>query len=140
MRNEYDVRLKKQGSSFNVSAASSGERELLTYMFAIFVLNVRDALIVVDEPELHLHPKWQQTLLRLFVRLSEKTGNQFLLATHSPTFVSPNSIQYVSRVYSHDKKSRLIRLNSAELPDNRHLFNIVNSKLMSEFSLLIKLF
>jgi len=128
LRNEYDVRLKKQGSSFRVSAASSGERELLTYMFAIFALNVRDALIVVDEPELHLHPKWQQTLLRLFVRLSAKTGNQFLLATHSPTFVSPDSIQYVSRVYSHDQKSRMVRLNSAALPDNRHLFNIVNSQ------------
>lgn len=128
LRNEYDVRLKKQGSSFSVSAASSGERELLTYMFAIFALNVRDALIVVDEPELHLHPKWQQTLLRLFVQLSAKTGNQFLLATHSPTFVSPDSIQYVSRVYSHDQKSRMVRLNSAALPDNRHLFNIVNSQ------------
>lgn len=128
LRNEYDVRLKKQGSSFRVSAASSGERELLTYMFAIFALNVRDALIVVDEPELHLHPKWQQTLLRLFVRLSAKTGNQFLLATHSPTFVSPDSIQYVSRVYSHDQRSRMVRLNSAALPDNRHLFNIVNSQ------------
>ncbi|MBL8073664.1 MAG: AAA family ATPase [Nitrospira sp.] len=128
MRNEYDVRLKKQGSSFLVSAASSGERELLTYMFAIFALNVRDALIVVDEPELHLHPKWQQALLQLFVRLSAKTGNQFLLATHSPTFVGPDSIQYVSRVYSQDQKSRLVRLNSTALPDNRHLFNIVNSQ------------
>ena len=128
LRNEYDVRLKKQGSSFLVSAASSGERELLTYMFAIFALNVRDALIVVDEPELHLHPKWQQTLLQLFVRLSEKTGNQFLLATHSPTFVGPDSIRYVSRVYSRDQKSQLVRLNSTVLPDNRHLFNIVNSQ------------
>lgn len=128
LRNEYDIRLKKQGSSFRVSAASSGERELLTYLFAIFALNVRDALIVVDEPELHLHPKWQQTLLRLFVRLSAKTGNQFLLATHSPTFVNPDSIKYVSRVYSYDQKSRMVRLNSAALPDNRHLFNIVNSQ------------
>lgn len=128
LKNEYDVNLKKQGSSFRVSAASSGEREILTYMFAIFALNVRDALIIVDEPELHLHPKWQQTLLRLFVRLSAKTGNQFLLATHSPTFVSPDSIQYVSRVYSHDQKSRMVRLNSAALPDSRHLFNIINSQ------------
>lgn len=128
LRNEYDISLKKQSSSFRVNSASSGERELLTYMFAIFALNVRDALIVVDEPELHLHPKWQQTLLRLFVQLSAKTGNQFLLATHSPTFVSPDSIQYVSRVYSHDQKSRVVRLNSAALPDNRHLFNIVNSQ------------
>ena len=36
LKNQYDVRLKKQGSSFLVGGASSGERELLTYLFAIF--------------------------------------------------------------------------------------------------------
>lgn len=128
LKNQYDVRLKKQGSSFLVGAASSGERELLTYLFAIYALNVRDALIIVDEPELHLHPKWQKTLLQLFIRLAESTGNQFLLATHSPTFVSPESIQYVSRVFSHHQRSHILRLNTTELPEAKHLLNIVNSQ------------
>jgi putative ATP-dependent endonuclease of OLD family len=111
-----------------VSAASSGERELLTYLFAIYVLNVRDALIIVDEPELHLHPKWQRTLLKLFVRLATSTGNRFLLATHSPTFVSPDSIQYVSRVFADQQKSRILRLDATILPQAKHLLNIVNSQ------------
>lgn len=128
LKNQYDVRLKKQGSSFLVGAASSGERELLTYLFAIFALNVRDALIIVDEPELHLHPKWQKTLLQLFIRLANSTGNQFLLATHSPTFVSPESIQYVSRVFSSYQKSHILRLNTTALPEAKHLLNIVNSQ------------
>lgn len=128
LKNQYDIRLQKQGSSFLVGSASSGERELLTYLFAIFALNVRDALIIVDEPELHLHPKWQKTLLQLFIRLAQSTGNQFLLATHSPTFVSPESIQYVSRVFSHCQRSHIIRLNTIVLPEARHLLNIVNSQ------------
>jgi energy-coupling factor transporter ATP-binding protein EcfA2 len=127
-RNEYDIRLTKQGSSFLVTAASSGERELLTYLFAIYALNIRDALIIVDEPELHLHPKWQSILLDMFIRLSRETGNQFLMATHSPTFVSPESIQYVSRVYSQNQKSQIVRLQPASLPDARRLFNCVNSQ------------
>jgi putative ATP-dependent endonuclease of OLD family len=128
LKNQYDIRLKKQGSSFLVGAASSGERELLTYLFAIFALNVHDALIIVDEPELHLHPKWQKTLLQLFIRLAKSTGNQFLLATHSPTFVSPESIQYVSRVFSHSQRSHILRLNTTALPEAKHLLNIVNSQ------------
>ncbi len=125
---QYDIRLVKQGSSFLVGAASSGERELLTYLFAIFALNVRDALIIVDEPELHLHPKWQKTLLQLFIRLAQSTGNQFLLATHAPTFVSPESIQYVSRVFSRQQRSHILRLNTSALPEAKHLLNIVNSQ------------
>mgnify|MGYP001157935436 CR=1 FL=1 len=128
LANQYDIRLSKQGTSFLVKAASSGERELLTYLFAIFGLNVRDALVVVDEPELHLHPKWQKTLLSLFVELASTTGNQFLIATHSPTFISPNSIQYVSRVSSRQQRSSIERLNSDTLPKAKHLLNIINSQ------------
>jgi len=126
--NEYDVTLKKQGTEFTAGTASSGEREILTYLFAIYALNVRDAVIVVDEPELHLHPRWQKILFDLFKQLSDETGNQFILATHSPTFVSPASIQYVSRVYAEEQKSRIFRLNATHLPEAKHLFNIVNSQ------------
>lgn len=128
VKNQYDVRLSKQGTSFLVSAASSGERELLTYIFAIFALNVRDALIVVDEPELHLHPKWQRTILHLFIELAKTTGNVFLFSTHSPTFVSPESIHYVSRVFSRDQQSQVLRLDTSKLPQAKHLLNIVNSQ------------
>lgn len=128
LTNTYDVRLTKQGSSFLVGAASSGERELLTYLFAIFALNVRNALIIVDEPELHLHPRWQNTLFLLFERLAKTTGNQFVLATHSPTFISPSSIQYVSRVYSENQRSNILSLKQSDLPNAKHLLNIVNSE------------
>lgn len=128
LKNKYDVRIKKQGSTFLVGAASSGERELLTYLFAIFALNVSNALIIVDEPELHIHPKWQKILFELFVRLAKSTGNRFLLATHSPTFVSPESIQYVSRVFTNYQRSHILRLNTAALPEAKHLLNIVNSQ------------
>jgi hypothetical protein len=127
LRNEYEIELTKQDTRFRAGLASSGEKELLTYLFGIFALNIRDAIIVIDEPELHLHPKWQAILLNLFEQLAVETRNQFLLATHSPIFVSPASIQYVSRVYSEGQRSRIVRLENSELPDARHLFSIVNS-------------
>ena len=110
LTNEYDLYLKKQGTEFIASAASSGERELLNYIFAIYALNVKDALIVVDEPELHLHPRWQNSLLSMFDRLSRNTGNQFVLSTHSPSFVTPHSIPSVTRVYSVDQCSKIKKL------------------------------
>jgi hypothetical protein len=127
-KNQYGIRLEKEGHSFLLSAASSGEKEFLTYLFAIFALNVRDALIIVDEPELHLHPRWQKKLLGLFGTLSALTGNQFVLATHSPTFISPDSIRYVSRVFSRDQQSHILRLSTEQLPNAKFLLHIVNSQ------------
>ncbi|HAT9088339.1 TPA: AAA family ATPase [Legionella pneumophila subsp. pneumophila] len=128
MKNHYDIKLVKDGLTFLVGSASSGERELLTYLFAIYALNVRDALIIIDEAELHLHPKWQKTLVNLFIRLSEATGNQFVISTHSPTFISSDSIQYVSRVFSKEQKSHIVRLNYNNLPEAKHLLKIINSQ------------
>jgi putative ATP-dependent endonuclease of OLD family len=127
-KNSYDVMLSKQGTRFLVSRASSGERELLTYLFTIFGMNVRDALILIDEPELHLHPRWQAMLLNLFEELSEYTGNQFIFATHSPKFISPKSVQFVSRVFSEDQNSKIVQLESGALPKAKHLLNIVNTQ------------
>jgi putative ATP-dependent endonuclease of the OLD family len=125
---QYNLQLKKQGATFRVDAASSGEKELLTYLLAIYALNVRDALIVVDEPELHLHPKWQKILLQVFEKLAKETGNQFIFATHSPTFITPSSIQYVSRVFSQNQMSQIHALDTENLPDAKQLLNIVNSQ------------
>jgi putative ATP-dependent endonuclease of the OLD family len=83
---------------------------------------------LIDEPELHLHPKWQLLLLSLFESLAEVTGNQFILATHSPVFVAPASIQYVSRVFNTSGQSAVVKLDDTALPDKNHLFSIVNSQ------------
>jgi putative ATP-dependent endonuclease of OLD family len=126
--NQYDIMLEKQGNSFLVGAASSGEREILNYLFCIYALNVRDTLIIVDEPELHLHPKWQKILLYIFERLANNTGNQFFLASHSSVFITPTSIQYISRVYNEHQNSRIIQIESSSLPNQKHLLSIVNSQ------------
>ncbi|WP_159851388.1 ATP-dependent endonuclease [Brevundimonas sp. G8] len=126
--NTYTILLEKQGSAFRIGNASSGERQLLTYLLAIYALDIRDALIVIDEPELHLHPRWQKALLNLFEQLSAETGNQFIMATHSPTFISPTSIQYVSRVFAEKQRSRVVRLEPKGLPGTKHRFDAINSQ------------
>ncbi|MGC6329972.1 AAA family ATPase [Rhizorhabdus sp. FW153] len=126
--NQYNIELQKHGKSFLVSEASSGEKELLTYLFSIYVLDIKDSLIVIDEPELHLHPTWQKSLLSIFISLAENTGNQFLIATHSPMFINPESIEYVSRVYAKDQRSSIVRFDRDNVVKKKLLFKIVNSQ------------
>lgn len=43
--------------------------------------------IILDEPEIHLHPKWQLILAELIVLIQKEFGMHVLLNTHSPYFL-----------------------------------------------------
>lgn len=72
------------------SRASGGERVILDYLIQLtFPHPVRNSIILIDEPELHLHPRWMRQLFQLFAQSAkpiEQGGdnNQFILTTHSP--------------------------------------------------------
>ncbi|MNL28569.1 hypothetical protein D3C87_1502170 [compost metagenome] len=43
---------------------------------------------LIDEPEISLHVKWQQTLPQIFSILSENLKVSFIIATHSPILIA----------------------------------------------------
>jgi putative ATP-dependent endonuclease of the OLD family len=108
---------------------SSGEREIVHFLLAMFTLNVRAGLVLVDEPELHLHPRWQMIFLGLFRDLSLERANQFVICTHSPVFVTPDTINSVIRVYKGGTEgSRKVALSEVSLPNKAQLVRMINSQ------------
>ena len=65
----------------SVDQLSSGEIEVLVFAQWVILNDVHAGLLVIDEPELHLHPSWQATILPALRELAP--GLQFLVATHS---------------------------------------------------------
>jgi predicted ATPase len=65
----------------SVDQLSSGEIEVLVLAQWVILNDVRAGLLVIDEPELHLHPSWQATILPALRELAP--GLQLLAATHS---------------------------------------------------------
>lgn len=55
-----------------------------------------DAILVIEEPELHIHPALQRKVLSRIIRVVEGRNLQLLVATHSPTLLSLDSWQYSS--------------------------------------------
>ncbi len=51
-------------------------------------------LLVLDEPEAHLHPKWVVEYARLVVLLNKKVGVKFFISSHHPDMVS--AIKYIT--------------------------------------------
>lgn len=126
--NRYELFLEKDGKQYDMNQLSSGETEVLNFLLGILSTNIRNGLIVIDEPELHLHPRWQKVLLELVADLEERTGNQFILTTHSPHFITEWTISQVLRVYKDPTdSSRLTRVEDVGSADLRDLVHIINS-------------
>ena len=70
------------GDKFNINELSSGEKQLFLRTLAIKMLNPENSIILIDEPELSLHPKWQQRIVDVYRKIGK--NNQIIIATHSP--------------------------------------------------------
>ena len=51
-------------------------------------------ILIIDEPEAHLHPQWIVEFARLLVLLNKEIGLKIMIASHDPDMVS--AIRYVS--------------------------------------------
>lgn len=68
---------------------SSGEKQILM-LFTYIKFNSRyGKLFIIDEPELSLHPKWQEYFLEAIKKILP-ANTQVLFATHSPAIVGTN--------------------------------------------------
>ena len=69
--------------------ASSGELSLIFNLLSIAGEIENDSLILIDEPEISLHPEWQSHFLPLLKKMfNDYTGCHFIVATHSPQILS----------------------------------------------------
>lgn len=66
---------------------SPGQLQLLLLITFIFRKINFDTLIVIDEPEVHLHPKAINVLFKLLLFLLDKFQSYCIVSTHSPLIV-----------------------------------------------------
>lgn len=78
---------KLESLDLPISQLGSGVEMIVSLLFleTMAEISKENILILIDEPELHLHPKLQNNFIDHIVFNSNK--NQFLLSTHSPLFV-----------------------------------------------------
>ena len=74
--------MKDQEPICSVDDLSAGELELLSLSDWFILRDVGQALVLIDEPELHLHAQWQATIARSLRQMAPEA--QLVMATHSP--------------------------------------------------------
>ncbi|SDR45871.1 AAA ATPase domain-containing protein [Burkholderia orbicola] len=73
----------------NLDKLSSGERQLLILLTYVAFPQKGSKTIIIDEPELSLHIRWQERFLNALIALADK-DLQIVIATHSPAIVGRN--------------------------------------------------
>lgn len=73
------------------------QQSLLLIIFSLLWNDLDDWFIIIDEPELHIHPQLQKELALLFNQISESRWTQFFLSTYSALFINEDNITNVYR-------------------------------------------
>lgn len=86
---KYYIKYTINGISHSSEGVGDGIWSIFTICAALFDSKSNET-IVIDEPELSVHPKLQKKLMELFLEYS--TTRQIIISTHSPYFINWNAI------------------------------------------------
>ena len=99
------IKTTEQKNKLNIKNISSGMKSF--YLIKKLIENgtiKENGTIVLDEPEVHLHPEWQLIYAEIIVLLQKELGLHILLSTHSPYFL--NAIEVFSKKYGTEDKCK----------------------------------
>ncbi len=80
---------RNDGNSFKMIDCATGIKSIATLQ--MLYQNgwlTHKTLLILDEPEAHLHPQWVVEYARLMVLLNKKIGVKFFISSHHPDMIS----------------------------------------------------
>ena len=129
---------KKERGSFNLdfTALGYGFLQILQILSTIYLYCPEQCRIVLlDEPDAHLHPNLQKQLLDSLLSIQEELDIQIIIATHSIPIIQNTSVDNVIPVYKSKKLEPIADEN--ELFDRLHFIDsyflgktIINNKMI----------
>jgi len=85
----------KKEEIFSIDEISTGEKTLLSKVLYLYLKKIKDSVILIDEPELSLHPAWQNRVLKLYENFAKENNCQIIIATHSPHIIGSAKNEYI---------------------------------------------
>ena len=85
--NYYEIIFAPKNSKIKISSMHVGLGYPLILPFIVQCIIAKNKIILIEEPEVHLHPKIEADLADLIVESSLLRNNQFIIETHSEDFL-----------------------------------------------------
>lgn len=101
--------LHTKGKAKTADQRSDGFRQFVSFLLTISAQNsndeLSDSILLLDEPETHLHPQAQEDLLRELVKITQnKRNNIVFFATHSNYMIDKKDLSRNYKVFKKPNK------------------------------------
>ena len=111
------------------TSLSSGEQEVVKVIFDVARKDIKHSIIIVDEPELHLHPTLTFKLVETLKAIGDHT-NQFIFLTHSAdlisTYYSTGNVYFIDSIQTGSNQAhKLSELNHS----HKEVVNLIGENL-----------
>lgn len=83
----YQIELTRDNLHINIKDVGEGMSQALPLVTRALMPTTSELLIIMEQPELHLHPAAHGDLAELFVKSLEDKNKRYLIETHSQNFV-----------------------------------------------------
>lgn len=107
---------------FPISSMSSGELSLLIRFLDLYEYVEDNSIVLIDEPETHLHPKWIREYIERIIDIIGEKRCHVIIATHSPLIVSDVTKECIiafkkenNNISQIDLKEKTLGMNYEEL-------------------------
>ncbi|GAE37504.1 putative ATP binding protein SugR [Halalkalibacter akibai JCM 9157] len=97
-----DLAFEKDGEFIALENMSSGEKMFFIRILSLLSSIEDNALIIIEEPELHLNPSWTKQIITMLQMLFSKFKVHFLISTHSYSFI--NTVFPENILFANEKK------------------------------------
>ncbi len=99
---QFSFRFKENKQEIDLPmylASSSANQLTLLYLYFKYWAREKGNFLIIDEPEVNLHPENQIKLLDLLINFVNQSDNQVLIATHSPLLADAvNNYLYIDHL------------------------------------------
>jgi predicted ATPase len=104
----------------DINALSSGQKAMVHLVFEAYGRGeLGGGIVIIDEPEIHLHYQFQQAYLNVIKDLNYSLKSQYILVTHSDALINSETIDSVIR-FSLDA-NRFTKVHSPRLDSSQKL-------------------
>jgi len=92
------IDLRRHRTISDINALSAGQKAIIHLVFEAYGRgDLKGGVVVIDEPEIHLHYQFQHEYLQVIDDLNREQQCQYILVTHSEALINSSTINNVRR-------------------------------------------